>query len=144
MTAHRNQKALLVVEDDVLIADMLVEQLAELGYQVAGKAHSLEAGKLMSIGAQVHGALIDVNLGHGALSSPIADILVERKIPFLFVSGYREVPEVRFRRVPVLQKPFSLEGLRLAVEQMLARDPFAGGDKSIAADHGASTPKPRE
>ena len=34
--ANGNRKALLVVEDDMLIAGMVADQLAELGYVVAG------------------------------------------------------------------------------------------------------------
>jgi two-component SAPR family response regulator len=49
----------------------------------------------------------------------VAEILAARQIPFLFVSGYRHAPEGRFRQVPVLSKPFTMERLRIAIEKML-------------------------
>ena len=110
---------ILVVEDDILIAGMVADQLGDLGYLVAGPAHSLEDGKRLAIDAPIDGALIDVNLRRGVLSSPIADILIGRRIPFLFVTGYNEVPEDRFRHISLLPKPFTMERLRRAVERML-------------------------
>jgi two-component SAPR family response regulator len=114
------RKVLLIVEDDILIASMVADQLAELGYVVAGPAYSLEDGKRLANDVSIDGALIDVKLERGALSSPIADILIERKIPFLFVTGYNEVPDVRFRNISVLPKPFTIEQLRRAIERMLS------------------------
>jgi two-component SAPR family response regulator len=114
------RKVLLIVEDDILIASMVADQLAELGYVVAGPAYSLEDGKRLANDVSIDGALIDVKLERGALSSPIADILIERKIPFLFVTGYNEVPDVRFRNISVLPKPFTVEHLRRAIERMLS------------------------
>ena len=119
MPASGRRKALLVVEDDILIAGMVADQLGDLGYLVAGPAHSLEDGKRLAIDAPIDGALIDVNLRRGVLSSPIADILIGRRIPFLFVTGYNEVPEDRFRHISLLPKPFTMERLRRAVERML-------------------------
>jgi two-component SAPR family response regulator len=119
MPANGNRKALLIVEDDILIAGMVADQLGDLGYLVAGPAHSLEDGKRLAIDAPIDGALIDVNLGKGTRSSPIADILIDRRVPFLFVTGYNEVPEDRFRHISLLPKPFTMERLRLAVERML-------------------------
>jgi two-component SAPR family response regulator len=122
---NERPRALLIIEDDMLIAGMVADQLTELGYLVAGPAYSLEDGKRLAIDAPIDGAMIDVNLGRGTLSSPIADILIERKIPFLFVTGYNEVPEVRFRHISVLPKPFTTDHLRRAVEKMLALAPLA-------------------
>jgi CheY-like chemotaxis protein len=110
---------LLVVEDEVLIALMIAEQLEELGYSVAGPAHSLERGKQLASEAPIDGALIDINLGRFGFSGPIGDILITRKIPFLFASGYVEAPVERFRHIPILPKPFTVERLRSAVEHML-------------------------
>jgi CheY-like chemotaxis protein len=113
------RKVLLVVEDDILIAGMISDQLSELGYLVAGPAHSLEEGKRLANDAPLDGALINVKLGKG-LSGPIADILIEREVPILFVTGYYEVPDARFRHIPVLPKPFTMEHLRRAIENMLS------------------------
>jgi two-component SAPR family response regulator len=117
------RKVLLIVEDDILIAGMVADQLSELGYLIAGPAHSLEDGKRLATDAPIDGALIDVKLGGGKFSSPIIDILIARKIPILCVTGYNEIPEVRFRHIAVLPKPFTMEKLRNAVERTLVLRP---------------------
>jgi hypothetical protein len=55
MPANGNRKAMLVVEDDILIAGMVADQLADLGYLVAGPAHSLEDGKRLAVDAPIDG-----------------------------------------------------------------------------------------
>jgi hypothetical protein len=54
-------------------------------------------------------------------SGPVAEILASRQIPFVLVSGYRQAPKGRFREVPVLPKPSTMER-RIAVEEMLRVD----------------------
>jgi hypothetical protein len=49
--------------------------------------------------------IIDVNLG-GEFVYPVADVLVARDIPFVFVTGYGvESIESRFADVPIIKKP---------------------------------------
>jgi hypothetical protein len=49
--------------------------------------------------------IIDVNLG-GEFVYPVADVLVARDIPFVFVTGYGvESIENRFAHVPIIKKP---------------------------------------
>jgi two-component SAPR family response regulator len=64
--------------------------------------------------------LLDINLGVGR-SNSIAEILIARKIPILFVSGYRQTPDEKFRAIPILSKPFTLATLKAAVENILVR-----------------------
>jgi hypothetical protein len=61
---------LLVVDDEVLVANMIADQLGDLGYMVAGPVYTLKDGQRLVIDAPIDGALIDVNLGRGTLSSP--------------------------------------------------------------------------
>ena len=56
-------------------------------------------------------ALLDVNLA-GEVVFPVARILRERRIPFLFSTGYGAAPlEEEFRNAPAIGKPFSIEQL---------------------------------
>jgi hypothetical protein len=49
--------------------------------------------------------IIDVNLG-GEFVYPVADVLLARDIPFVFVTGYGvESIDGRFARVPIIKKP---------------------------------------
>jgi hypothetical protein len=53
-------------------------------------------------------AILDANL-NGQPVSPVADALVARGTPFVFATGYGEMPEP-YRDRPTLMKPFQLDG----------------------------------
>ena len=112
-------RRLLVVEDECLIALNMVEQLAELGYSVVGPAFTIAEARHLAAVASIDAAVVDLNL-RGVFAEEVADILVFRKIPFLFVIGYSEVPDRRFREIPILAKPFQILDLHRAVDDLLA------------------------
>ncbi len=110
----------LVVEDEYLIRMLLEDMLDELGYSVAAAVGSLaEAQEHASVG-DFSAAILDVNVD-GQEIYPVADILAERGLPFVFVTGYGEgsLPE-RFRGRPALQKPFQAERLKTTLERLVA------------------------
>jgi chemotaxis family two-component system sensor kinase Cph1 len=111
---------LLVVEDDHLVATVLAEQLEAIGYEVVGPALKMAEAEDLAQEASFDAALVDLNLS-GSLATPIADILSRRQIPFLFVTGYNELPIRSYRDVGVLHKPFPVTDLRNAIEIMLTR-----------------------
>jgi two-component SAPR family response regulator len=54
---------------------------------------------------EIDAAILDVNLD-GEMVYPLADMLTERGVPFIFVTGYgAESIEERFTHIPVIQKP---------------------------------------
>jgi CheY-like chemotaxis protein len=109
---------ILVVEDDCLIASMLVDEIAEFGYSVVGPARTLaEAAAIASTWA-LDGALLDVELGLDSALS-VAQILSDRHIPFVFMTGDVESPEGMFHHIPALEKPFTVAELRRALQVML-------------------------
>jgi CheY-like chemotaxis protein len=110
----------LVVEDEYLIRMLLEDMLADLGYELgAGVGTIAEASELAASG-DFHAAILDVNLD-GKEIYPVADILAERGVPFVFVTGYgeRSLPEP-YRDRPALQKPFQADQLRAALAGLLA------------------------
>jgi hypothetical protein len=57
-------------------------------------------------------AVLDVNLD-GEMVYPVADAVVARGVPFVFVTGYSaEGIDRRFAKVPVLQKPIERQMLQ--------------------------------
>jgi two-component sensor histidine kinase/DNA-binding response OmpR family regulator len=95
----------LLVEDEALIGMMMKNMLAELGLSVVGPyarmADALSAARQESFDA----AILDVNL-NGELTYPIADILIDRNLPFAFVTGYdTQSIDERFAQIPIIQKP---------------------------------------
>ena len=98
-------KRILVVEDEFLVGLSLCEDLARLDAQVTGPVSSLSEALQVLQREQFDAALIDVNL-RGEMSFPLADELLAREVPFLFVTGYGEdAMPPRFRQVLRIAKP---------------------------------------
>ncbi|MGH6728430.1 MAG: response regulator [Pseudolabrys sp.] len=111
---------LLVVEDEYLIRMLLEDMLAELGYAVTAAVGSMAEAKDRAAHGDIDGAILDVNLD-GEESYPVAEILAQRGLPFVFVTGYgeRNLPE-SYRDRSALQKPFQAEQLSVALAELLA------------------------
>jgi CheY-like chemotaxis protein len=105
----------LIVEDEMLVAMNIEDMLLELGYEMAGLASRLAPALALAAECDADAAILDVNLA-GEQSFPVADLLQERGIPFLFATGYglSGIAE-RFRSRTVLQKPFRLADLGAAL-----------------------------
>ncbi|MEJ2377149.1 MAG: response regulator [Pseudolabrys sp.] len=114
------QRRVLVVEDEYLIRMLLEDMLADLGYAVAGAVGSMAEAQELATKGEFCAAVLDVNLD-GQEIYPVADLLAERGLPFVFVTGYgeRSLPE-RYRDRPALQKPFQAEQLGDALSGLLA------------------------
>jgi hypothetical protein len=66
-------------------------------------------------------ALLDVNLA-GQFVFPVARILRERRIPFLFSTGYGGPPlDEEFRDAPAIGKPYSIEQLKDKLQTLVPR-----------------------
>ena len=97
---------ILLVEDEALVAMYTEAVLADAGARVE-IAMQLETGLRAAEASVFDVAVLDMNLG-GKSSLPIADLLADRRIPFLFVTGYG--PGAWFGRhenASKLQKPFT-------------------------------------
>jgi PAS domain S-box-containing protein len=101
----------LVVEDEALVAMMLTDTLAELGFEVVGPFRKVADAMAAVDKRELHAALLDVNLA-GERVYPLANLLQERGIPFAFVTGYGvESIEKPYRHCAVLQKPIDRTAL---------------------------------
>lgn len=106
---------ILIVEDEMLVAMNVEDMLLELGHEVAGLASRLGPALALARDGRFDAAMLDVNLA-GEPSFPVADLLIERGIPFLFATGYgRQGIEERYRNFPMLQKPFRAAELGAAL-----------------------------
>ena len=101
----------LVVEDEALIASFIEDFLLDLGCEVIGPAMHMKDAIQLAREAAIDGATLDVNIV-GEKVYPVADILTERGIPYVFMTGYG-VAGLRASDSghPVLQKPYRLEHL---------------------------------
>lgn len=109
-------KQILIVEDEPLIAMMLEDFLDVLDQGVAGSVDNVGAA-LDRVGqGGIDAAILDVNLRGGEKSTAVAEALAEAGVPFVFATGGSdESVDERFRDRPVLQKPFTMDGVAKAL-----------------------------
>ena len=112
-------RRVLIVEDEVLIAMMLQDMVADAGLEVEGVANSLDAGIELANRANFDLAILDVNL-NGEEVYPVAEILQKRGIPFIFSTGYG-AGGIRsgFDSAPQVLKPFQQNLLVAALKAAL-------------------------
>jgi CheY-like chemotaxis protein len=105
----------LLVEDEVMIRMVVADMVEELGHAVAAEAGDVGRATALAQTGLFDLAILDVNL-NGKMSFPAADILVKRRIPLIFASGYSaDSFPAAFRSTPRLQKPFQIETLAKAI-----------------------------
>lgn len=109
-------KQILIVEDEPLIAMMLEDFLEVLDQGIAGSADSVASALAHVDKGGIDAAILDVNLRGGEKSTPIAEALAEAGVPFVFATGGTDDSvDERFRDRPVLQKPFTMDGVAKAL-----------------------------
>jgi two-component system, response regulator PdtaR len=98
-------KSILLVEDEFLLALQLEELLESRGGTVRGPYRTLDDGIKAAEREHFDFAILDINLG-GIMVYPLADHLLARGVPFLFLTGYgqADVPK-QFHGVTQLNKP---------------------------------------
>lgn len=102
----------MIVDDEMIIALNLESMLEDLGHTVVETVSRVERGLEVAKTSDIDMAILDINV-RGVLSFPIAAILRNRSLPFIFSSGYGERGLIDgFRDELVLTKPYDTEGLR--------------------------------
>ena len=109
-----------MIEDEALVGMMIEDFLGGFGYSVVRADKKFE--------------ICDFSRGHKTnrccgrrhqylwtSSGRRGHKLIEREIPFLFVSGYEKMRGSRYASIPFLRKPFTPEDLHDAVERVLRR-----------------------
>ncbi len=121
ITAPLEGLAILVVEDEFLVATELARMIRNLGGKVVGPVSTLIAATELLNTSKLDGAVIDVKLGPES-STTLADDLLARGIPFVLTTGYATdmLPE-NLAHVPVLSKPYSKAGFREVVTKHFTR-----------------------
>ncbi|NKF21001.1 response regulator [Solimonas marina] len=112
-------KRVLVVEDEPLIGMLLEELLRIFGAQIVGPATHLDQALRMARFEGVDAAVLDINVD-GELSYPVADVLRERGVPFVFATGYgRGTLSASYAETTLIEKPYRAEQLHAALEKIL-------------------------
>jgi len=115
-------KRILVVDDEPLIAMDIVASLEDHGCEVVGPATTLQKALSLVENESIDAVLLDANLAGDPVDA-LAAVLVERKIPFAFVSGYgREGLPDAYQQVALIKKPFQRQRLIEVVCDMVNGD----------------------
>jgi DNA-binding NtrC family response regulator len=110
-------RTVLILEDEYLLASALQDAVEQMGAMVIGPfsrvqqaLQSIDDGHVPDVG------LLDVNLG-SEYSYPLADLLAERGIPTVLITGYdtSALPEA-YRSLSYLRKPFDLASITSALD----------------------------
>ena len=111
MTVALKGVRVLVVEDEYFVAILIEEILESAGCIVTGPIPRLRETLDAAHHDDCDAAVLDVNLA-GERINPVADVLAERNVPFVFVTGYgaNALPSEYAER-PHLCKPFRMGDL---------------------------------
>lgn len=114
----------LVVEDNLLVGMSISSYLRSFGCEVVAMCSTSDDALEALAHSDVQVALLDVNILDGT-SEPVARALVDRRVPFMFITGYSSPPLLAndLRRWPRLSKPVNPVRLREAILRCLSRPP---------------------
>jgi DNA-binding response OmpR family regulator len=109
---------ILIVEESFLLGEAIADLIRDWSMEPVGPLGRLEEACCVARERALDGAILGVKLG-GDLSFPVASILIERGIPFVFVTAYAEerIP-LEFRGAPLLHKPFDPRKLKETVASL--------------------------
>lgn len=109
----------MLVEDELLIAMDISDNLSELGARVVGPYATL--GAALAAEAQPDVAVLDVDL-QGERVFPLADRLAREGVPFMFHTGRADLAELRERYgrdVRVVPKPCMPEEIARTITDLV-------------------------
>lgn len=125
LTASLQDLAILIVEDDALVALDLSDFLEGIGASVVGPAPTLEKALEIAQTPQISCAILDIHLA-GKTVFPVAELLQSRGIPFVFHTGHGEEKVLKqdWPGCEVLLKPAGYEQLVSLLLKMAFKNEF--------------------
>jgi CheY-like chemotaxis protein len=123
---------ILAAEDELLVAMYLEDMLNRFGCEVLGPFATVTEAVRHAAGEVLDGAVLDINM-RGESVFPAAVTLLDRGVPFVFCSGYADLPILpeRLKGCPRIAKPYSEAQLRAAMETHFIRagQPAGGSER---------------
>jgi two-component sensor histidine kinase/CheY-like chemotaxis protein len=117
------ERRVLVVEDEVLLTLLVESILSQAGALPVGPASTVAEALPLARSEPLDAAVLDVNVADEAVF-PVADVLQDRGVPFVFVTGYGAQTSIpaRHRHALRLPKPYHRERLRQALAQVIGSE----------------------
>ncbi|MFH6782172.1 response regulator [Methylobacterium sp. MA0201] len=111
-------KAILVVEDEPLIAAMLDDLLTDLGCRVLGPAMNLKQAHALLERGGCDAAIVDLNL-NGTMAHPLIEALHGRGVPVIVATGYGSTASDLPDGCRMLAKPYAIQHVEEALRACL-------------------------
>jgi PAS domain S-box-containing protein len=124
----------LVVEDNVEVADVTASLVEQLGYRTFRAETAADALNCLKRGDKIGLVLSDVVMPGGMNGVALAQEIGNHypHIPVLLTSGYSDVVQTTQSHFPILRKPFELAALEKAIREVLERASMAqAGDDRV-------------
>lgn len=117
---------ILVVEDEFFVAEAIGHAVRSEGWDVAGPADAVTTALEIAQSETLDAAVLDLNV-EGRLVWPVAAVLRERGVPFLFLTGYdqSQLAHPDYRDAPTIGKPFTERDLLAQLARLLT-----GGERN--------------
>ncbi|BBE70723.1 response regulator [Oharaeibacter diazotrophicus] len=114
--------AVMVVEDEALLALELEDVLQENGHRVLGPAMSRNQAVRLAEETRPDLALVDVHLLDGPTGVEVARHLSSKGVPVVFMTAnVRRIPEDFAGAIGVIEKPYTTNGLQNALTYVVKR-----------------------
>jgi DNA-binding LytR/AlgR family response regulator len=98
-------RQVLIVEDEYFLAEDLAAYFTGIGAHVVGPAGTVGDAVRLVQSREIDAAVLDINL-RGERVYPVADLLRQKAVPFVFASGYgEELEPAAWADVPRCIKP---------------------------------------
>jgi two-component system, LytTR family, response regulator LytT len=132
---------IIIVEDELLIAEMLKEMLADLGHQVIHIADDYDSAIKCLQQHKAELIFLDINLGAGKSGFDVAQYINDlQKTPFIFLTSYSDKTTIsgamQYQPHAYLLKPFSETDLFTTLELLKSRAVNKTKDKHFVIKEG--------
>ena len=120
-------RMILVVEDEALVAMLVEDALLDAGFGVLGPAATVEEALALLDRETPDAVVLDLNLA-GETSTPVADRLAARGIPYVIATGYGAtgLPSGH-QDALVLAKPYDPADLTAMLDRICRLERIGGG-----------------
>lgn len=113
---------IFIAEDEVIVAMDISDGMEEAGAAIVGPAYTLTQAMVLAAHADITAAVLDMRLGRDSIG-PVARLLAERGIPFVFYSGQTNTDPLRteWPAAPLVAKPAPTRQLVRVLRELLRR-----------------------